>query len=288
MLDSIIYSLFSFSESLAQNGFELSGGYAAMAISLLAGMILSYLLVYVFRGIGVYVLSKRQGLSTPWLAFVPFASYIQMGKLIGKCRIFGIETKNFGVWLFASSLVVFALNLTYDLAYCFKDFLFIISQDKIPVQPISVRSLSEMELFQFLLEIFSSVFGFVNIVILVFFVVLFFRFYGGKHTLAYTLLSIFFEVTFGIFVFVCRNNDKRDYEAERRRAFEQSMRSGYYGRNGSNGGAGYNPQDERKSNPFEEFDGDDQKGETSGSSQDDVFSDYPDKKNDGKSDGDLS
>ena len=280
MLDSIIYALYSFSQSLAQSGLELTNGYGGLAIAMLSATILTYVLVYVFRGIGVFTLSKRQGLTTPWLAFVPFAAYIQMGKLVGKCRIFRIETKNFGLWLFITYTVISALNLTYDLLFCVKDFLYIVSQDKLPAidTVASLRGLDEMELSQFLLQIFSSLFGFVNVVFFIFFVILFFRFYGGKHTIAYSLLSIFFEITFGIFVFVCRNNDKRDYEAERRRLYEEAMRSG---RAGGYGERRYGqPFDNQKSgSPFDEYKDKDEK-------QEDVFSDYPDAKSDKKDDGD--
>ena len=287
MLKSIIYSLYELSQTFIQNGLELSNGYSAMAIGMLSAFVVGYFALFLFKGFGVYTLSLRQGLSTPWLAFVPFASYVQTGKLIGKCKIFRIETKNFGLWLLISSLVLFAVDLTYDLAFCLKDFLFIVSQDKLPV--VITSMIENPDLFQFLLEIFSIIFELVNFVLFIFFVALFFRFYGGKHTLAYTLLSIFFSDLFGIFIFVCRKNDKKDYEVERMRRFAERMGSDNYGPFGGRRNDGYDNNGSASSNPFGEFNGDTQKTDAQGT--DDVFSEYPDKKNSSdktnNDDGDL-
>ena len=92
MLNSIIASIRSTAEMFAELGIEFN--YSALAISTLVSSILFLVIGYAFRSVGVYVMSKKQGLSTPWLSFVPFLGYVQLGKLIGPASICGIKMKN--------------------------------------------------------------------------------------------------------------------------------------------------------------------------------------------------
>ena len=106
--------------------------YSAFAISALISSLLFLVAGYAFRSVGVYVMSKKQGLSTPWLSFVPFLGYVQLGKLIGPAKIFGMRMKNVGWLVFAFLLANTAAEAAYDVLYCWKDFLFIIVENKIP------------------------------------------------------------------------------------------------------------------------------------------------------------
>ena len=70
----------------------------------------------------------------------------------------------------------------------------------------------------------------------------------------FSILSIFFESLFGIFLFVSRNNDPVDYSAYR--VYQRTYYGGYPGNdNGANGRSGNGAQNNAaESDPFPEFD----------------------------------
>ncbi len=277
MLNSIIASIRSTAEMFAELGIEFN--YSALAISTLVSSILFLAVGYAFRSVGVYVMSKRQGLSTPWLSFVPFLGYVQLGKLIGPASICGIRMKNTGWAMFAFLFADKLVNFIYDLLYCWKDFLYIVTQNKIP-------AVTEAVLGEYIISGISVVTSLCYIVMFVFTVILFFRYYSKNSVAGFAILSLLLEFMFGILVFVCRNNDKKDLAAERR-AFEEKMRSrgGFYG---SSTGGSYRGQDEGGFRPYGS-DTDGEKKESSPFSEysdttknDDVFEEYSTPKKDDK------
>ena len=50
---------------------------------------------YIFRGIGMYNMAKREGMDYPWLAFVPFARTYLQGELGGTVHLKNKQIKNF-------------------------------------------------------------------------------------------------------------------------------------------------------------------------------------------------
>ena len=88
--------------------------------SILTGILMFYLIIllvgltvavvnYIFRGIGMYNMAKREGMDYPWLAFVPFARTYLQGELGGTVHLKNKQIKNPGIWLivlpFISSIV---------------------------------------------------------------------------------------------------------------------------------------------------------------------------------------
>lgn len=88
--------------------------------SILTGILMFYLIIllvgltvavvnYIFRGIGMYNMAKREGMDYPWLAFVPFARTYLLGELGGTVHLKNKQIKNPGIWLivlpFISSIV---------------------------------------------------------------------------------------------------------------------------------------------------------------------------------------
>ena len=188
-------------ESFEELGINFN--YSAFAISSLISSLLVLVVGFAFRSVGVYVMSKKQGLSTPWLSFVPFLGYVQLGKLIGPAKIFGMRMKNTGWLVFAFLLASTATEAAYDVLYCWKDFLFIIVENKIPA------ATADATIGEYILVGVNYFLSLGYIVAFVFTAILFFRYYSKNSVAGFTVLSVFFEFMFGILVFVCRNNDKK-------------------------------------------------------------------------------
>lgn len=261
MIYSVIDTLIQMTELYADLGYAFDGSYSVLAVISLCTIICSTLFLYAFRSIGTYVMSKKQGLSTPWLSFVPFAGYVQLGKLIGPAKIFGVRFENTGWLMFGVSLAKEIFSGIYDLAFCWKDFLFILAEDKLPVT-FATKAGTAFELVLSICDVFASI---AYIVIFIFFIVLFLRYYAGKRYALFLVLSILIEPLFGLFVFLCRNNKKRDFAAEMR-DYEERMR-----RRDGYGGRPYSQNNTpSQDDPFSDY-----------AAQDDVFSEYSEKR-DGK------
>ena len=73
-----------------------------------------WLPLFVLQGIGLYTMSKRQGLKHSWMAFVPLLNILCLGKVAGECRFFNHKMKNAGVYaLIAQILATIAQMLTF-------------------------------------------------------------------------------------------------------------------------------------------------------------------------------
>lgn len=59
------------------------------------------LVSYVFKGIGMYTIAKRQGRENAWLAFIPFARTYLHGELGGSIKLKNKSIRNPGIWLLA-------------------------------------------------------------------------------------------------------------------------------------------------------------------------------------------
>jgi hypothetical protein len=68
--------------------------YGAIFLVILVFAFISYL----FKGIGMYGMAKRLGVSDPWLAFIPIASNFLQGELAKPFAIGKKQIKTPGVW----------------------------------------------------------------------------------------------------------------------------------------------------------------------------------------------
>ena len=82
-----------------------------------AGIMLAVMLaLYVLMGVGLMTMAKRREMKNSYLAFIPFARYYLVGKLIGKSRLFGKPIKNIGVLAVVTSACTFGLMAIYYIA----------------------------------------------------------------------------------------------------------------------------------------------------------------------------
>ncbi len=86
-------------------------------IFITVGIMLAIMLaLYVLMGIGLMTMAKKREMKNSYLAFIPFARYYLMGKLIGKVNFFGKPLKNIGVLAVVTSACTFAVMAIYYIA----------------------------------------------------------------------------------------------------------------------------------------------------------------------------
>ena len=62
-------------------------------------------ILFTFQGIGLAKMAKKRGMKRRWLAFVPFANILYMGKLAGDCFIFNQRVKRAGLYVMLAQIV---------------------------------------------------------------------------------------------------------------------------------------------------------------------------------------
>lgn len=250
---------------------------------------LCFLLVFIFQGLGLYVIAGREGYKNRWMAFVPFANTYFIGVCGQKNRAFrSISTKT--IALIASILegLLFAGYLVYFIAYfqliaggCVYEMV----EDSIYGQivtlylknvPVSLAWAGWC--YEFLYTYILSWLDIIFVFLQVFILSAFFQTYAPRRYFLFTLTSVLLPVQ-GIFIFVLRNNRGMNYrdfvrmEQERQyRMYQQYQGQNFnnpYGRNGyenynnyGNGQGGYGnnqsePQNTRPApeDPFSEYGG---------------------------------
>lgn len=78
------YNTYNYTTSAADS---ILAGILAIYFIVLLVFFLFYIISYVFKGIGMYTIAKRQGMDYPWLAFIPFARTYLHGELAGRISL---------------------------------------------------------------------------------------------------------------------------------------------------------------------------------------------------------
>lgn len=65
-----------------------------------------WLILFILQGVGLYTMAKKKGLQKCGLAFVPFANIWLMGKMAGKCDLFGHPIKRAGLYTMILQILV--------------------------------------------------------------------------------------------------------------------------------------------------------------------------------------
>ena len=83
-----------------------------VAVMILCLLVAIYVALYLLMGFGLKKMAIATNTKNSWLAFVPFARYFLVGKVVGQVKMFGKKMKNAGFWLMLVFSVRFALSLT--------------------------------------------------------------------------------------------------------------------------------------------------------------------------------
>ncbi len=253
-----------------------------------------WFLLFILQGIGLYVMAKRRGISKRYLAFIPFANIALIGKLAGKCQLFGRQVKRAGLYTMLAQILTTVFSIIYVgvTVYLFiangaptvlstgvGSFELVWSND---FNPISFRMHKVMEICYYIVP-------FLELIYQILFLVLLMGLYKNYQPKNYTLLAmidLFIPLAHFIVIFVNRNKPYIDFDAymrARREAYIR-QRQQYHGYGNPYGyGArpnyppypGQNPssqsQNKPPEDPFAEFNGEKDKPKDEQSESDEFF-----------------
>ena len=247
---------------------------------------------YVLRGIGLYVMAKRQNFNFKWMAFVPCVWVYVACRLVGECRFFNTTFKKLAV----VATVIFGIGCLVQFAFNFilyfpvignfltggevvfnmaeestitylepivSGFPFFVEANpytQLGITPQLLNSVLNM------LDIASSLFSLASTIILISVYVCLFKKYWPKHFILVSVLS--WLGLFAPLVFAIRNKEPVDYNEYMKQRY-----NGWYV-NGNPYMNHRNPYSQQQGNtdPFEEF------GERKDKDPGNPFSEFDDKK----------
>ena len=200
-------------------------------------------------------MAKRRNFDKLWMAFVPFLNYVLLGKLIGKVIIWGKEVKNLGLLVCITTAISMILGYAVDLGY----YVYVIEQsfkvDVVFASNFFQTWVMQTGLFWTITYYVYLVIDIINVILTCWMIFVIFRKYAPERSFLYSLLSIFFNFTFPILLFVVRNNEVSTFEdfLRMRNRYNNQNPNGYggYNQNGSYYGNPTPPTNEV--DPFPEF-----------------------------------
>jgi hypothetical protein len=251
---------------------------------ILAGIAFAlWLAAFILQGVGLHTMAKRAGLPKPWLAFVPFAHVMLVGKLAGDVSFFGHRIRRLGFYTMLLEIVAAIFYVFVSVAMYV---LFVQNGEAMEIRiidhvthigwstlPAAAQGWQKFyEISNYVVDLLSLV----HAIVLLLLYMGFYKRYAYRNHFLLSIAGIFIPFFHHVAVFVIRKRDRIDYEAimrARQEAFraQQQQRQnnpwqgGYggtygnpygnpYGSQSSNSSpSGESPQEKKPEDPFGEF-----------------------------------
>lgn len=194
--------------------------------------------MFVLQGFGLLAMAKKQNLEKCWMAFVPFANILYMGKIAGDCKIFGQKVKNIGVF----AMIAQILATLATVAFIAAEMYLYLEVGNPQVDAMGMPYWTGLTGFD---GVASSVYDygiyFLSIIQLVCGILLYImvaeicKRYAYKSHFILSFLALFVPISRFIILFAIRNNEPFDYEEMLRR------RQNFYAQQQYNPYNPYNP-----------------------------------------------
>lgn len=267
MIYEILANLYNFAVAIAEAASETltASGYVQFMFVMLGEVVAAYLALYLFRGFALYKMAQNRNLNCAYLAFIPFACYVLLGKLQTGSK-YANRTKYAYLVALVSVSVEVAASLVTDICFAVEPLRQIfggvaLTKDSFTSSAwyVFLSLLSTLAQLTFLI---SVLFAYSNV----------YKAYvpakNRRYVLFNVLAYIFTSSTFlaAIFLFVNRNRQPVDYDEYV--AYVRS-RNGYYGYPPTGGFNGYNRGADNNAKPQE-----DPFSEFSKKDENDPFSDF--------------
>lgn len=272
MIYKILVNLYYFALVIAEETSETltASGYVQFMFVMIAEYVAAYAALFFFRGFALYKMAKNRNIECAYLAFVPFACYVLLGKLQTGSK-YANRTKYAYLVALVSISAEVAAAVVIDICFAINPLKQIFGG-----VALTKESFTSSAGFAFL-NWFSSLAQITFVVSVLFAYSNVYKAYVPAKNLKYTLFNVLAYIlttsTFlaAIFLFVNRNRQPVDYDEY---VAYVRARNGYYGYPPAGGYNGYNRNADNNSKPQ-----DDPFSEFSKKDEGDPFADFGEHKN---------
>lgn len=281
----------------------VDGNYAdALLLSALIAISMG-LVFFILQGFALYTMAKKRRFRYKWLAFMPFANIMLMGRLAGETTFFGQKIKRAGLYTMIAQIVITVLACLYIFSdiYLHQNGCIWYEPTGEEFEPFRSHWDTGTRFDKFLYgywdqiaPLVNGIFSLLCQVLMITLLASLYKKYNPEGYMWMVVVSFLLPLARCVILFVLRNRRAVDYRAyvQAKRDAYMRRQQQYYGQGGYNPYGGYNsgygqqgysqPQAPQKppEEPFSEF--------SSGKKADEPFSEFSTdkkKKNDGDSDG---
>lgn len=283
MIDNIIYYIAMIFGDIGADAQTMRTAFIAM----LSSEVVTFLVMYVFRGIALSYMAKKRQLKIWYFAWIPFLAIYLIGKLAVSVKIFNYQVKRIGLIVMIVELVYFLCAAAYQY-YFYAPLSFSILLGQLDSAQVITEYNAIYDYISSTKAAYAAMTGLslLHLVLLLLQILLYFgifRRYSPKQAFIFVLISMFVNFMFGVLLFIIRKRESVDYDAYVR---EQIRRM--YGNNPRYGGTpnGGNSDGEKRSSdtPFSGFgggsNGSENSSETGSGSTGKPFSEFDSKASD--------
>lgn len=205
-MSNLFYYLYATLEQMRVDGGAPLNALKSMAIICVAVFTAVYCSFFAIKAVAVCLMAKKQGIKNWWLGMIPFANYVIIGKLAGPVRVFHVDIKNIGlIMAIVSGFLSVSSFVIYSLYY--GEYFIALYSGALPAN--DYYNVSPSYIIEIAYSVYSYIQYFISIIEIFAYAMLvyaFFSKYSPDKRWLFSLLSVFIEPLFGIFILVVRNN----------------------------------------------------------------------------------
>ena len=215
------------------------------------------LLTFSLKAVAIQTMAKKMGLKKLYLAWIPFFSFILLGKIIGETTIWGYKIKNLGKLVCILSLISYAVLGLLNLGYYVNNFE-IVFNFKVEYSSAFIKNwMSGTGIPYTVINILHTIFSLVEIFAKATLIYYVFIAYAPERAFIYMIASILIDPLFGPILFVIRNRNKATFRVYVRPQSYGNPYGNPYSNPYSNSGYGQNNNSQNAESiddePFPEF-----------------------------------
>lgn len=195
-----------------------------------------WLALFILQGIGLSKMAENRGMKRRYLAFIPFANIIYIGKLAGTCEFFGQKMKRAGLYAMLLQVITFVISLAVVIV---EGYLYLACADHITIDAMTgdmvwtgLHGLEYVSYNFYLVagETLTPILGFCYEIMMFVLIMGLFKKYSAKNYMILSFAQLFFPYVRFVAIFAVRNNKAIDYDAYMKARYEEAYarRQAYY------------------------------------------------------------
>ena len=167
--------------------------------------------LFILNGLGIYNMSKKMELKSPWISFIPVANIFALGRIAQRyVKRDGTPSAKFGITL----VILYVSQFLVSVAFIIFSVIATISVISNAELAIEQEVMMEMSMFSSLIPVIILYFVLAGVALtykIIYYVSLWrvFSIFSNENATLFTVLSVFFSFLAPIFLFVIRNNQPK-------------------------------------------------------------------------------
>ena len=191
--------------------------------------------LFAMQGVGLATMAKNRGIGKTWMAYVPFANLLYLGRIAGDCEVFGHKMKKPGLYAMITQI---AATIVFAMISVAETLLFTIYAPNLTINSTTgtivwtgLTGFAEMVnvFYNTWGDLLCSVIGLVYELLVFLMMMSLLKKYYAKGYMLLSFTQLFIPISRYVMVFVLRKNKAIDYNEYMRKKYQEYARRNPYG-----------------------------------------------------------